>query len=128
MSWNREERFRPVSSPVGPLAGGVVLLVCSIYLTGQVIINWDAYTAAMPGKQGLPYLLWLATIAALALGLCTIGPRRRYLAATTPAQRAVFEAELRVEMRLRRAGLPPAPPIPDAETPSASDAPTTPAS
>jgi hypothetical protein len=126
VSWPRDQRLRPISSPLLPFLVGGVLLVASVYLTGQILINWDAYQAARPGKQAFPLLLWLATVGALGLGLADIGPRRRYLAVTTPAQRTALEAEWRTEMRLRRAGLPPAAPSDDPALSTLPDLPTLP--
>ena len=102
------------ASPVVPLIVGAVMLVISVYITGQLIENAD--TAVEGSVKGIIFaiILWFVTICALALGIYRITPRRRYLASTTAAQRASDRADDRAAARLKRyGGVPPKGAAPD---------------
>ena len=96
--------MRGAPSAVGPLIVGCASLLLAILVTWQQLENADALADATFRSQSLPLILWPLAIATLWLGIYRIGPRRRYLAGTTPEQRASDTIADRAAARQRRMG------------------------
>jgi len=76
-----------VPSPFGPLLTGAVLLVVVL-----VFLTWVRDFGAADGKAAFfPLILVALPTIPLVIGLYMIGPRRRYVAATTPDERRMHK-------------------------------------
>lgn len=94
--------MKHVASPLGPLLVGGVLLVAVVAFSTLM-----TDPSAADGKAAFfPVLLVLLPAIPIVLGLLTIGPRRRYVAATTPEERRMHKEASRRARRLPAAGEP----------------------
>jgi len=91
-----------VSSPLGPLLTGFVLLIVA-----TIFATWITDPGAADGKAAFfPLLLVALPAIPLIIGVFMIGPRRRYVAVTTPEERRTHKAEARRARRVPTAGEP----------------------
>ena len=90
-------------SPTIVLLVGGVSLVIMVYLSWQsIVVNHRPFSEWTPEEFGLLWISWFITLVLLGTGVFRIRLRRRYLATTSPARRAVLDTQSRAEMRRMR--------------------------
>ena len=99
----------PVSGAVKAQSSAVPLLIISgVLLVWTVFLSWQMLIVntrpidewANRSVTGLIFF-WVITLMAITVGIIQIGSRRRYLNATTPAERVVLDAQAKRERRLQ---------------------------
>lgn len=95
--------MKPVRSPIAPLIIGIVLLVPGAFFAWSIIAKIGSGLSGLTIAKGigLPVVVLLVAAVLISIGISLIGPRRRYLATTTPEQR---EAD-KVAERKRRGNI-----------------------
>lgn len=96
--------MKPSPRPTVALVLAVVLLGVTAYLVVSIVQRMPVELS--PRGIGFPLLTLVFGVLALALGIWQLIQRRRYLASTTPQQRAELEAEARAAKSRDRLGGP----------------------